>query len=40
MKKAFTAYIEDVTAMQFPAAEHTYAMLEGELEKLESLRKK
>ena len=40
MKKAFAAYIEDVTAMQFPAAEHTYAMLEGELEKLESLRKK
>ena len=40
MKKAFEAYIADVRAKQFPADEHTYAMLDGELQKLESLRNK
>ena len=40
MKKAFETYIADVQAMQFPADEHTYSMLDGEFEKLNGMRKK
>lgn len=40
MKEAFQAYIADVNAMQFPADAHTYTMLDGELNKLESMRNK
>lgn len=32
--KAFREYIEDTKAKRFPAEEHTYKMLNGELEKL------
>jgi 3-methyl-2-oxobutanoate hydroxymethyltransferase len=34
MEEAFTEYIEDVRSGAFPAPEHTYRMVEGELEKL------
>ena len=40
MLKVFQAYIEDVRAGRFPAEEHTYRMVEGELERLQTLRKK
>jgi 3-methyl-2-oxobutanoate hydroxymethyltransferase len=40
MKKAFEAYIADVKDERFPAAEHTYSMLEGELQRLEDMRKR
>jgi 3-methyl-2-oxobutanoate hydroxymethyltransferase len=36
MSDAFAAYAEDVRSRAFPATEHTYRMVEGELEKLES----
>jgi len=39
--KAFRAYAEDVRERRFPAPEHTYSMVDGELPKLqEALRKK
>jgi len=34
MSRAFAAYVEDVKAGRFPADEHVYHMLEGELPKL------
>ncbi|MEW6138428.1 MAG: 3-methyl-2-oxobutanoate hydroxymethyltransferase [Thermodesulfobacteriota bacterium] len=34
MEDAFTEYIEEVRSGAFPAPEHTYRMVEGELEKL------
>ncbi len=34
MEEAFTEYIKDVRSGAFPAPEHTYRMVEGELEKL------
>ena len=34
MKKAFSSYIEEVRSMAFPLPQHTYSMVEGELEKL------
>jgi 3-methyl-2-oxobutanoate hydroxymethyltransferase len=40
MLKVFEAYIKDVRTGAFPAAEHTYSMIEGEMEKLAALRKK
>jgi len=32
--QAFSAYADDVRSKQFPASEHTYKMVDGELEKL------
>jgi 3-methyl-2-oxobutanoate hydroxymethyltransferase len=40
MLKVFETYIKDVRTSAFPAAEHTYGMIEGEIEKLATLRKK
>jgi len=40
MLKVFEAYIKDVRTGAFPAAEHTYSMIEGEMKKLAALRKK
>jgi len=40
MLKVFEAYIKDVRSGAFPAKEHTYGMIEGEIEKLAALRKK
>jgi 3-methyl-2-oxobutanoate hydroxymethyltransferase len=40
MLKVFEAYIKDVRTGVFPAAEHTYNMIEGEMKKLAALRKK
>jgi 3-methyl-2-oxobutanoate hydroxymethyltransferase len=40
MKKVFEAYIQDVRTGAFPAKEHTYGMIEGELAKLKAMRKK
>jgi 3-methyl-2-oxobutanoate hydroxymethyltransferase len=40
MSKVFEAYIQDVRTGQFPAEEHTYRMIDGELKKLTALRKK
>jgi 3-methyl-2-oxobutanoate hydroxymethyltransferase len=40
MLKVFEAYIQDVRSGAFPAEEHTYRMIEGELDKLAKLRKK
>jgi 3-methyl-2-oxobutanoate hydroxymethyltransferase len=40
MQQAFEAYIKDVRGGAFPGAEHTYNMIEGELEKLKSQRGK
>ncbi len=40
MYKVFEAYSADVRAGAFPADEHTYKMIEGELDKLNALRKK
>ncbi len=40
MLKVFQAYIKDVRSGAFPAEEHTYSMIEGEMEKLTALRKK
>jgi len=40
MLKVFEAYIKDVRAGSFPAEEHTYRMIEGELKKLVGMRKK
>jgi hypothetical protein len=34
--KAFHEYIEETWAKSFPAEEHTYKILEGELEKLQN----
>jgi 3-methyl-2-oxobutanoate hydroxymethyltransferase len=39
MQNAFEAYVGDVRSGAFPSREHTYSMLEGELEKLQELRK-
>jgi len=39
MLKVFEAYSADVRQGRFPAGEHTYKMLSGELEKLNALRK-
>ncbi len=36
MTDAFAAYVKDVRDRSFPAAEHTYRMVAGELEKLDS----
>jgi 3-methyl-2-oxobutanoate hydroxymethyltransferase len=36
MLKVFEAYIKDVREGRFPAAEHTYKMVEGELDKLQA----
>lgn len=38
--KVFEDYVADVRAGGFPAEEHTYRMIEGELDKLVDLRKK
>jgi 3-methyl-2-oxobutanoate hydroxymethyltransferase len=35
--KAFTEYVKDVHNREFPGPEHTYKMVEGELEKLQTL---
>jgi 3-methyl-2-oxobutanoate hydroxymethyltransferase len=40
MKRAFEAYIDDVRSQRFPAVEHTYNMLDGELQKLKKIRGK
>jgi len=40
MLKVFEAYIKDVRDGSFPAEEHTYRMIEGELKKLVGMRKK
>jgi 3-methyl-2-oxobutanoate hydroxymethyltransferase len=40
MLKVFEAYIKDVRAGAFPAEEHTYRMIDGELKKLAAMRKK
>jgi 3-methyl-2-oxobutanoate hydroxymethyltransferase len=40
MQKVFEAYIQDVRTGVFPAAEHTYGMVAGEMEKLAAMRKK
>jgi 3-methyl-2-oxobutanoate hydroxymethyltransferase len=40
MKKVFEAYIKDVRTGAFPAKEHTYGMIEGELGKLKAMRRK
>lgn len=40
MQKVFEDYIADVREGRFPAMEHTYKMIDGELEKLQDLRKK
>jgi 3-methyl-2-oxobutanoate hydroxymethyltransferase len=39
VKSAFEAYVGDVRAGAFPSQEYTYSMLEGELEKLNQLRR-
>ena len=38
--KVFEDYIADVREGAFPAEEHTYKMIDGELDKLERLRNK
>lgn len=40
MLKVFEAYIKDVREGRFPAAEHTYKMVEGELDKLQARRRR
>lgn len=40
MKRAFAAYREDVKSGGFPGPEHVYPMLEGEVERLDELKKK
>ena len=40
LQKVFEDYIADVRESRFPAMEHTYKMIDGELEKLQNLRKK
>jgi 3-methyl-2-oxobutanoate hydroxymethyltransferase len=40
MLKVFEAYIKDVRTGAFPAEEHTYRMIDGELAKLVVMRKK
>ena len=40
MLKVFESYSAEVRAGEFPAAEHTYKMIDGELDKLKGLRKK
>ena len=40
LKKVFEDYISDVREGRFPAKEHTYKMIDGELEILQNLRKK
>lgn len=39
MKKAFSSYIEEVRSMKFPLPQHTYSMVEGELDKLNTAMK-
>jgi len=39
MKRAFLAYREDVKSGKFPGPEHVYPMLEGEVERLEELKR-
>jgi len=39
MQKAFSSYIDDVRSMEFPSPEHTYSMVEGELDKLRTAMK-
>ncbi|KIX15651.1 3-methyl-2-oxobutanoate hydroxymethyltransferase [Dethiosulfatarculus sandiegensis] len=38
MQKVFETYIKEVKAGEFPAAEHTYKMVQGEFEKLQKMR--
>lgn len=38
MLKVFKTYIDEVRNSQFPAKEHTYKMIDGELKKLKSMR--
>ncbi|MGZ3595287.1 MAG: 3-methyl-2-oxobutanoate hydroxymethyltransferase, partial [Syntrophales bacterium] len=38
--KAMTDYVNDVRGSKFPEEEHTYAMVEGEKEKLDQLVRK
>jgi 3-methyl-2-oxobutanoate hydroxymethyltransferase len=38
MQKVFETYIKEVKAGEFPAAEHTYKMVAGELDKLKKMR--
>ena len=40
MLKVFESYSADVRAGEFPANEHTYKMIDGELDKLKTMRKK
>ena len=40
MQKAYEEYIAEVRQGSFPAPEHTYNMLEGELDKFNQLRSK
>ena len=40
MKKVFEEYVKDVRETTFPAPEHTYSMLQGEMDKLAGMRKK
>ena len=40
MKKVFEEYVKDVRETAFPAPEHTYSMLQGEMDKLAGMRKK
>jgi 3-methyl-2-oxobutanoate hydroxymethyltransferase len=40
MLKVFKAYIQEVRASEFPGKEHIYNMVDGEFEKLQSIRKK
>lgn len=40
MLKALKAYADDVRAKRFPEPQHTYNMIEGELQKLKSALKK
>jgi 3-methyl-2-oxobutanoate hydroxymethyltransferase len=37
MEKAFKEYVDDVRNVKFPADEHTYKMVEGELSKLQNM---
>lgn len=38
MEQAFSAYIKEVRNKSFPLPEHTYSIIEGELEKLNNMR--
>ena len=39
LQKVFEDYIADVRENRFPATEHTYKMIEGEIDRLQNLRK-